>query len=262
MSPVGAMNYDQAADQYAAHRQIHPAVFCELFRRLASARDGRGGPELEATVLEVGCGTGNYVSALKGRLPCTAYGLDPSQGMLAHARLHPEGVNWVQGQAEQLCFVDGSFDLIFSVDVIHHITDKLAFFGQAACALHPGGQVCTITDSEEIIRRREILSGFFPETVVCELARYPRLAQLQAWMAAAELSGFKVVTVETPYQLTSAQPFREKAYSALHLIPEAAWRAGVERLEQALKHGPIQGVARYAMVWGSKPAQIRCGSRR
>ena len=69
--------------------------------------------------------------------------------------------------------------------------------------LRPGGRVCTVTDSEEIIRRREILSGYFPETVEVELARYPRIAHLESWMAAAGLVAIEVVTVEQPYEVTS-----------------------------------------------------------
>jgi ubiquinone/menaquinone biosynthesis C-methylase UbiE len=253
MPSTWSMNYELAADQYAVHRQVHPGVFEVLCQRLAPARCGGKVPNLGPTVLEVGCGTGNYISALQARFDCAAYGLDPSQAMLVHACTHPEPVSWILGRAERLCFASESFDLIFSVDVIHHITDRLGFYCQVASALRPGGQVCTVTDSEEIIRRREILSGYFSETVEYELARYPRLVQLQAWMAAAGLTGSEIVIVETPYELTNAQSFREKAYSALHLISEAAWQAGLERLEHALEGGPIRGATRYALMWGYRP---------
>ena len=62
-----------------------------------------------------------------------------------------------------------------------------------------------------------------------------------------------VVAVEEPYGVTSAQPFRDRAYSSLHLISEEAWRAGLERLERDLARGPVRGVSRYACVWGCKP---------
>jgi hypothetical protein len=105
-----------------------------------------------------------------------------------------------------------------------------------------------------VIRRREILSAYFPETVELELARYPRITQLQVWMTTAGLEGRSVVTVEEPYEVASAQPFRDRAYSSLHLISEAAWHTGLERLERDLARGPIRGSARYACVWGRKPS--------
>jgi ubiquinone/menaquinone biosynthesis C-methylase UbiE len=250
VSSLGKIDYDRAAAQYAAHRQIHLGVYREL------CTCGSVGPG--STVLEVGCGTGNYIAACQagdGRHPGgRAWGLDPSAGMLAHARIRPEPVAWIQGLAEQLPFALDSLDLVFSVDVIHHVADKAAYHRQAARVLRPGGQLCTITDSEEIIRRREILSGYFPETVELELARYPRLAQLEAWMAEAGLVDLNVTTVEQPFELTDAQPFRDRAFSSLHLISEAAWRSGLARLERDLARGPVPGVARYACLWGRKPA--------
>ena len=245
MAQAQGVNYDRAAGEYAAHRRVHSGVFREL--------SGRAGLGPGSRVLEVGCGTGNYASALAARYQLAAYGLDPALGMLRHARAHPEPVTWLQGRAESPAFAGHTFDLVFSVDVIHHVAAKGAFYHAAARILRPGGRVCTVTDSAEIIRRREILSGYFPATVEVELDRYPRLAQLEAWMAAAGLVELETVTVEAPYQITSAQPFRDKAYSSLHLIPEGAWRAGLARLERDLARGPVPGTARYACLWGHKP---------
>jgi len=241
------MDYDLSADEYAAHRHIHEGVLREL------GDGGTLGPG--STVLEVGCGTGSYISMLASRFGCLAYGLDPSAGMLAHALARPEPVAWVQGRAEEMCFSARSFDLVFSVDVIHHVGEKLAFYRQAARALRPGGRICTVTDSEEIIRRREILSGYFPETVARELDRYPPIAQLKEWQVTAGLQEFEVVIVEQPLDLTGAQPYRAKAYSSLHLISEEAWRAGLARLEHDLEKGPIPTAVRYACVWSRKPGR-------
>jgi ubiquinone/menaquinone biosynthesis C-methylase UbiE len=245
VSQALSVDYEKSADEYAAHRHIHRGVYRELCER--------GGPDRGALVLEVGCGTGNYIRALAERVGCRAYGLDPSAAMLSHARAQTGAVTWLLGRAERLGFATGTFDLIFSVDVIHHIADKAAFYSQAAQILRPGGQVVTVTDSASIIRRREVLTGYFPETVEWELARYPRIAQVVTWMAEAGLEGKGVVSVEEPYEITRAQPFRDRAYSSLHLISENAWRAGLARLEHDLVRGPIRGVSRYACVWGRKP---------
>lgn len=244
---TNAIDYNESASEYAAHRQVHGGVFRELSTRAAMSPDSR--------VLEVGCGTGNYAVALAETFDCAACGLDPSIEMLARARAR--GLYCLLGRAEELGFADGTFGLVFSVDVIHHVSQEAAFYREAARILRPGGWLCTVTDSAEMIRRREILSGYFPETVEIELARYPRVSQLKAWMHSAGLEAFRVAAVEESYEVTSAQPFRDRAYSSLHLISEAVWRAGVERLERDLSRGPIQGVARYACVWGGKPVSVR-----
>jgi ubiquinone/menaquinone biosynthesis C-methylase UbiE len=244
MTQLAAIDYDQAAGSYAAHRRVHPGVFRELWER--------GRVQARSTVVEVGCGTGNYVSALAGYTGCRAWGLDPSAEMLAHACARPERVGWLLGRAEQLGFATGSLDLVFCVDVIHHVSDMAAFYREAARILRPGGHACTVTDSEEIIRQREVLSGYFAETVPVELARYPRLADLEGWMVAAGLAGLGAAVVEEPYEINSAQPFRDRAFSSLHLIAEEAWQAGLERLERDLAQGPVRGMSRYACLWGRK----------
>jgi ubiquinone/menaquinone biosynthesis C-methylase UbiE len=244
MVQTSAVNYDQAAQEYAAHRQIHGGVFRELRTRNTL--------HLGARVLEVGCGTGNYITALANTSGCTAYGLDPSIEMLS--RVCPDKAHCLLGRAEELSFADATFHLVYSVDVIHYVGDKAAFYREGARVLQHGGWLCTVTDSADMVRRREILSGYFPETIEIELARYPRIAQLETWMNRAGLVSFRVSAVEEPYQVTSTHPFRDRAYSSLHLIAEEAWEAGLERLERDLARGPIQGVARYACVWGRKPA--------
>ncbi|MFC2037162.1 class I SAM-dependent methyltransferase [Chloroflexota bacterium] len=239
------VDYEQSAGGYATHRQIH----CGVLRTLSEGSNLGSG----SAVLEAGCGTGNYVRVLAQGLGCSVCGLDPSAAMLAHARTLLGCVAWVLGRAEQIPLAGDLFHLVFSVDVIHHVSDKAAFYGEVVRVLQFGGAVCTVTDSEEIIRRREVLSGYFPETIEIELARYPRVAQLKAWMAEAGLVDIEVVTVEEPYIVTSPRSFRAKAYSALQLISDGAWRSGLERLERDLALGPIRGASRYACVWGRRP---------
>ncbi|MDX9831237.1 MAG: methyltransferase domain-containing protein [Anaerolineae bacterium] len=246
MARVTGVDYDQDAGEYAAHRRLHAGVCTEL---VTGAGLGAG-----SRVVEVGCGTGNYARALADGPGCTLLGLDPSSGMLSHAHRQPEPVCWLQARAEELPLAPGSADLVFSVDVIHHVAGPAAFFQAVARALRPGGWVCTVTDSEEIIRQREILSGYFPETVAVELQRYPKLGELRTWSAAAGLVDFRVVTVEQPYTLESTRPFRDRAFSSLHLISEEAWQAGLARLEADLARGPVHGVSRYACVWAARPA--------
>jgi len=144
------------------------------------------------------------------------------------------------------------FDLLFSVDVIHHVGDRSAYFWEAYRVLRAGGQVCTVTDSEWIIRHRQPLTIYFPETVDAELDRYPRIAQLREFMERAGFGEIVETTVELPYQLTYIQAYRDKAFSSLHLIPDAAFQRGIQRMEGDLCRGPIPCVSRYLLLWARK----------
>lgn len=235
--------YDTMAAEYSQHRKLHPEVLRDLLSESGVDHDSR--------VLEVGCGTGNYVTALQSATRCSCWGVDPSSEMLAAARERSERVTFQLGRAERLEFSAEVFDLVFSVDVIHHLENSTEYFQEAQRVLKPGGRVCTVTDSEWIIRHRKPLAVYFPETVEVDLRRYPRLADLRAAMLAVGLEGIVEHQAEVSYELTDAQAYRNKAFSSLHLIPDDAWKRGLERLESDLRSGPVRCVSRYVLLWGS-----------
>lgn len=238
------MDYDRIAAEYARNRQVHPGVLASLL--------STGGVGSDSRVLEVGCGTGNYVVALAASTGSSCWAIDPSEQMLSRAEGRSDRITFQVGAAERLGFPSGSFNLVFSVDVIHHVTNRSAYFHEAHRVLRRKGKVCTVTDSEWILQHRRPLAAYFPETVEVELARYPRMTELRDLM---ERSGFGEIgetTVELAYQLEDIRAYREKAFSALHLISGEAFRQGITRMENDLKNGPIPCVSYYVLLWGVK----------
>ena len=241
------LDYDQLAVEYGPHRQVHPGVLHALYSRM----------DKEHTVLEVGCGTGNYIIALAVMTGCRAWGVDPSAEMLARAQQQLDDtlnadVHLCQGRAEHLDLSDAPFDLVFGVDVIHHIQDRAAYLRRAYSLLKPGGLICTATDSEWIIRHREPLATYWPETIAVELKRYPRIEQLERLYRNAGLTDLERQEVEHSMTLTDGQAYRDKAFSALHLIPDSAYTRGLACLEQDLCSGPVPWVSRYTLLWGTR----------
>ncbi len=238
------INYDRLAAEYARHRQVHPGVLMGLLNH--------GQVRVTSHVLEIGSGTGNYIAAIESAVGCRCWGAEPSEEMLAWARARARTIEWRTGRGEHLPFLADFFDLAFSVDVIHHVEDRAAYFGEACRVLKKGGRLCTVTDSDEIILQRRPLSVYFPETAAADLLRYPRVTELYRLM---EQAGFDHITeehVSFPYERTDIEAFRDKAYSVLHLISEDAFQRGIERMEQDLQEGPIPCVASYVLVWGTK----------
>jgi ubiquinone/menaquinone biosynthesis C-methylase UbiE len=203
-------------------------------------------------VLDVGCGTGNYAIALDKAIGCSCWGIEPSEQMLAKAQERTRSIHFKIGKAEQLDYPSEFFDLVFSVDVIHHVIDRSAYFHEAYRVLKKGGKICTVTDSEEIIRRRQPLSVYFPETIEIELQRYPRISDLRTMMVKAEFSSLQETVVEETYELTDIQRYRDKAYSSLHLISVEAFERGIRHMEQDLQEHPIPAIPRYLLLWGAK----------
>jgi ubiquinone/menaquinone biosynthesis C-methylase UbiE len=191
-------DFNLFADEYAQYRKIDPPVLEDL---IATSKLNKN-----SILLEVGCGTGNYITEIAARTQATCYGLDPAEKMLAQARSSPKanGIQWFSGYARHLGFPDETFDLVYTVDVSHHILHRLTYFQEAMRVLKPGGKVCTVTDSEWIISHREPLATYFPETISVNLVRYPTVAEL---LACKQKAGFTHITekmAEYPYFLLTS----------------------------------------------------------
>lgn len=77
-------------------------------------------------ILEVGCGTAELLRFAGARFPQAALtGLDPDAAALSRARRKLEeagrSADLVEGRAESLPFPDGSFDLVLSSLMLHHL---------------------------------------------------------------------------------------------------------------------------------------------
>jgi ubiquinone/menaquinone biosynthesis C-methylase UbiE len=240
------IDYNKISEHYTQHRQkVHPGVLKELL-------DGSK-YENTSTILEVGCGTANYIVAVQSLTGSECWGIDPSVKMLSVARERSKKIHFEIGRAEQLDFLTDFFDFIFSVDVIHHVEGHLEYFQEAFRTLNSGGRICTVTDSEWILRNRRPLATYFPETVEVELARYPRIPYLTGLMREAGFTDIQDILVGFSFHMKDIQAFRDRAYSSLHLISEEAFHRGITRLEDELgEKGYIQYISRYTLLWGSK----------
>jgi ubiquinone/menaquinone biosynthesis C-methylase UbiE len=130
-------SYDALVDVFFAGRRS--AVFNRLVQ-LSGAKPGD-------RVLDVGCGTGYLTRRLaraatpKGK----AIGLDASSGMLQQARraCPSDTCEFVVGAAEKLEFNDGSFDVVTSSLMLHHLPAQLR--AEALSEMHrvlrPGGRL-------------------------------------------------------------------------------------------------------------------------
>ena len=193
-------DYDNIAQEYFRFRSSDAGAVEKL--------TAGSGIHQGSKVLEIGCGTGNYVFDIESRIGCQCVGIDPSSG-----DAYP-GKRTLQknlGDAEHLCFRDSSFDLVFSVDVIYHVADRRAYFKEAYRVLKYGGILATLTDSEDTIRRRKPLAFYFPDTIEQELKRYPTPSHLKSLSEEAGLSVVGEDIVETPFELTDIEKYEREA---------------------------------------------------
>jgi SAM-dependent methyltransferase len=99
-------------------------------------------------VLDVGCGNGAYLGALRGRahrgLVC---GGDLSPGILRAARSRAGSELLLVADAETLPFADDSFDVTLAMHMLYHVPDRAHAIAELRRVLRPGGVALVATNS-------------------------------------------------------------------------------------------------------------------
>ena len=83
---------------------------------------------------------------------------------------------------------------------------------------------------ERMIRRRQPLSVYWPETIETALARYPSIAGLRAELCEAGFIRLGQRQVASRGWLTNPGPYRAKVFSCLDALPEEFYQQGLARL--------------------------------
>jgi SAM-dependent methyltransferase len=129
---VPTAHYDGVAAWYDEHLAPGPELV-EVVRRLAGPGPGR--------CLDLGCGTGFHLATLH-KLGWTVTGIDISEDQLRLARSRAgDSTELLQGDAADLPFADGSFDLVFSAFTHTDVDDFETVVAEAVRVLAPGGRL-------------------------------------------------------------------------------------------------------------------------
>ncbi len=143
--------YDKIGATYDATRHAEPAIADHLVELLGLGADAR--------VLDIGCGTANYTTALLQR-GFGMVGLDRSGLMLRTARAKTPHLPLIGADAAALPFAGRAFDGAICTLAIHHFEDLEATFAEAARVLRNGRLVILTALPEQIMRYW--LRAYFP----------------------------------------------------------------------------------------------------
>jgi ubiquinone/menaquinone biosynthesis C-methylase UbiE len=233
-----AVNYDEVSHTYderykAAYK---PDGIAAALSKLASEAKAE-------TILEVGCGTGQWLSILQAVAP-KIYGMDYSFGMLQKALERRGNFHLIRGDVARCPFRDGAFDMIFCVNALHHFSDPPKFIRDARQLLRPGGVLSIIGMDPRAGQDRWFVYDYFAGTHETDLDRYPSTGAIADWLSAA---GFGNITRQVGERIELTRmgreilPLDKNFTSQLTLLTPAAYAEGIAMLEAAIAKAEASG---------------------
>lgn len=132
------------AERNAERQQLLASIFNpptrEVLARLPRIANTR--------CLDLGCGQGNTTRFLAEMLqPAECIGLEYDAALVQHAAEQPGNppcVQFEQGDATQLPYADGSFDIVFCRFLLIHMTDPVRVIREMLRVAKPGGFVIAV----------------------------------------------------------------------------------------------------------------------
>ncbi|MBN1961773.1 MAG: class I SAM-dependent methyltransferase [Deltaproteobacteria bacterium] len=165
--------FDAHSERYDNWFEVHQAAYISelLALRMLVPWGGRG--------LEIGVGTGRFAGPLG-----IAMGLDPSDAMLTRAA--DRGIKTTKGVAEELPFLDGSFDYVLIVTTICFVSSPDRMLAEARRVLRPEGKlVIGFIDRQSKIGQGyleyQLKSLFYREAVFYSVAEVVDLLRTQGF---------------------------------------------------------------------------------
>jgi SAM-dependent methyltransferase len=130
----------------------HPEIY-RKFRRLVQSKNS--GTRLVGEflkidpgqrVLDIGCGTADILAQLPLDIDYHGYDVEPAYLASARQRYGYRGSFVVRSVSPEAVEGLGTFDVVISLGVLHHLTDLQAdtLFATAAKVLRPGGRLVTL----------------------------------------------------------------------------------------------------------------------
>jgi ubiquinone/menaquinone biosynthesis C-methylase UbiE len=187
-----------AAEAYES--RFVPAIFGEWAPHLVETAGVAPGQ----AVLDVACGTGVVAREAADRMggQGRVVGLDLNQGMLTVAgRLRPD-IEWRQGDAAELAFDDGSFDVVLCQAALMFFPDRARALREMARVAAAGGAVAV-----QVWDRLEAQAGYRPffevvarhagQEAIDLWSAYWALGDLELLAALFEAAGLRVASTRT-----------------------------------------------------------------
>ncbi len=240
------IDYDNISENYSIYRNASSTLVNHILENIKNKNIKK--------ILEIGCGTADYLYALTQKLKSDSYGFDSSKSMINKANVKNPGLNLsINDLHNGFDYNDNYFNLTYSIDVIHYVEDLNHYFEECNRVLDKDGIIVTITDSQEDLKNRTI-TKYFPESLEIEKKRYPGVYKIVKCMQNNGFKGINITHTEKEYKMSEEifQKFKNKAFSTIRLISDKSYRKGIKRIEEDMKNNKCLVKELYTYIWGVK----------
>ncbi|MBR6664627.1 MAG: methyltransferase domain-containing protein [Lachnospiraceae bacterium] len=186
-------------------------MFREQYKALFGLEEGK-----KLKILEIGCGPGALAGALHRWYPeAEITAIDRDSEFIAFAKEHEPGIRFMEGDATELPFEEGSFDVTISNTVSEHIEPGV-FYGEQLRVLKPGG-VCLVLSARKGVHVYAKCLAKRAE----EEAFWKKVEQYDDTMERFSICKYPMSEAELPLALQT-QGFQNVStgYAAINLTPD------------------------------------------
>jgi ubiquinone/menaquinone biosynthesis C-methylase UbiE len=225
------MDYDKTSmpANYDAGRSYAPAVLAYWLNVVSRHTTGAA----IADILDLGCGTGRYSEGLASHFGARVIAIDPSEKMLAVARMKAGGsVRYERAQAEKLPIASASIDMIFISMALHHFGDAQQALRECGRVLRPAGLICLRAGTSEQIENYPYLP-YFPSSreIIERMLQSKGEIETLFEHAGFRLTGYELVSSQTAASWSEyADKVSYRADSILTQLSDPEFAAGLEAL--------------------------------
>ncbi len=238
--------YNKIGIGYNQTRNPDPYLTEQLFLYLQ--------PKPNGSYLDIGCGTGNYTTALANK-GFSFVGIDPSHKMLEEAKKKNSDIEWHLGSAENIDFSGNSFDGAIACLTIHHWVNLKKGFKEIKRVLKPDGNFIIFTSTPQQMKSYW-LNHYFPEMMKRSIAQMPTLNYTETALNTAGFQIIKTVPYTIHKELEDHFLYCGKQRPEVYLDPsirhgissfsalayQAEVKKGLEKLRKDIENGVINRV--------------------
>jgi ubiquinone/menaquinone biosynthesis C-methylase UbiE len=239
------INYNEFADKYSVHRNASERIINHILETLK-------GKEI-STMLEIGCGTADHLFELKKHFQSRAFGFDRSIEMLNEGNIKNPGLELKKCDImDRFDYENSLFDFIFSVNVIHYVSDLKHYFSEAYRVMDNGGTVLTVTTSTEEMKKD--LQRYFPEFGKDSAKSQLIFEEIGKAMEYAGFKNLKITCTDQPFAVDDKflLSIENKACAWTKMLSNECFESGLRRMREDSDNGDCIFNEHYVYIWGNK----------